>query len=131
MDKNIYYDTVNGESIPYTWEDVLDKVRENPFCTDPDEICFFDQKGETFTAAELADYANVELEILESETMKDTSIFENIKELYDIQFHSDGDFWKLFKLTDNAWIFFGAIPKLKNETNKDLYDRALSWYTED
>lgn len=63
--------------------------------------------------------------------MKDTSIFSGIKELYDIQFHSDGDFWHLFKLKDNAWIFFGAIPKLKNETNKNLYDRALSWYTED
>ena len=58
--------------------------------------------------------------------MKDTSIFQGWKELQNLRFEKNGNFWKVYAKTENGngFIYAGSIIA-KNETNKALYERAL------
>jgi hypothetical protein len=74
--------------------------------------------------------------------MQDHSIFENIIELhgprYNLKFESSGEFWKVFMLCNNTWIFECNLVKVDGELNQDLWDRCYeemfstvdNWFTE-
>ena len=53
MNDKFYYDFVNGYDHPYSWEEVLEKVQENPYATHPDEPFFFDEEGRSWTVSEI------------------------------------------------------------------------------
>lgn len=63
MNQKSYYDIINGNSHPYTWEEVLDTVRENPYSNNPDENFFFDEDNVGYSCQEIADILGIELEI--------------------------------------------------------------------
>ena len=61
--------------------------------------------------------------------MRDTSIFQGIKELKDFRFKDCGAIWMVGKRVDtDLGIFYihqGTLKKNKRESNKALYERAL------
>lgn len=61
--------------------------------------------------------------------MKDTSIFQGVKEIGGFRFCSEGPrFWGVYGLNKEgtAFMFVGTINVLKNESNESLYQRALA-----
>ena len=56
--------------------------------------------------------------------MRDNSIFQGIKELKNLLFTDNGMVWMVSELRDGAWLPVGKLLKIKNETNKALYERG-------
>jgi hypothetical protein len=59
--------------------------------------------------------------------MKDTSLFEGIKELEDLRLEDTGSAWLIRQNIRDSWVFRGFIPKADgDESNDDLYHRAMA-----
>jgi len=61
----IFFDAINGEDCPMTFEDLCEQVRDNPFCTDGNENqeFFFSSCGTiSYSIQEIADVVGVKLE---------------------------------------------------------------------
>lgn len=56
--------------------------------------------------------------------MRNTSIFNGVKELRELTFMSDGRFWKVYEDHGNARVFIGTIEKRSRESNINLYRRG-------
>jgi len=54
-----YYDKINGESSPMTWDEVLETVRQCQDVTHPDDICIYDDNGNEWTHRELCNEAGI------------------------------------------------------------------------
>ena len=59
--KVVYHDIINGESTSYTYEEMLEQVRENPVSTSPDGDFFFGSDGSSFSCQQVADILQIEL----------------------------------------------------------------------
>lgn len=56
--------------------------------------------------------------------MRNTSIFNGVKELRELTFMSDGEFWKVYEDHGSSLVFIGIIKKISRESNIKLYNRA-------
>jgi len=63
------------------------------------------------------------------QTMRDSSMFQGIKELRELRFEDTGGTWRVRKSRGDAWFdgwgIIGHIWKLPRESNRRLYERGL------
>ncbi len=61
--------------------------------------------------------------------MKNLSMFLGIKELkkddVSLMFERNGGYWKVYHLSDRAWIYAGVLYRYEREANKRLFERGL------
>jgi hypothetical protein len=59
---------------------------------------------------------------------QDISVFESVIEIvgprFTLKFELNDNYWKVFMLNCNTWIFEINLIKIDNESNNDMFDRA-------
>lgn len=54
--------------------------------------------------------------------MRDKSTMSGVKILGEFKLVSDGIFWRIYKESDNSYLYIFSIRKLSKESNANLYE---------